>query len=112
MVLSPFHLLSRIEAALVTSHSRGLGRPGVHYLAALGCRFLPNRILTRSRSAASSRSHVPSMRHLLPNQQETVSHAGKLRATTARGSRFFEDVEDRIEGLWRVVWTLGRLRLL
>ena len=47
--------LCGVEAALVAYHSRALGGPGVSYVPALGCGFLPSRAARRrSRSSAFS----------------------------------------------------------
>jgi hypothetical protein len=65
MALSPFHLLSGVKAALVSSHSRGLRGPGIYDPGAGVLVPAELRDRNRSRSSAFRRFHVPSMRHLL-----------------------------------------------
>ncbi len=57
-------------------------------MPALGSAFLPKRVRSRSRSAALSRSKVPSVRHL-PNDQYTVSQGGKSLGSSLQEQSLF-----------------------
>ena len=98
---SPFHLLGGVEAALLASHPRGLGRLGVHYRGAglwVPAQPRPQALAQHGVQALPRTVDAPS-----PEPVVDAPPRRELARQQAPGAAAFQHVEDGLEDLARGV---------